>query len=123
MNDFSDNIKKYRKKNNLSQADLAEKLYLTSQAISKWERGVSEPDLKFLCKLARIFNVTTDELLGMYDTDKPGNFMIGIDGGGTKTEMILFSSDGKIINRVMLDGSNPNSCSIEATFLTLKKRN
>ena len=88
MTVFSDNIKSLRKKNKMSQAELAERLYLTPQAISKWECGLSEPELGFLCELAKVFCVTTDELLGI--SDKPSDeLMIGIDGGGTKTEFVL----------------------------------
>lgn len=121
MTDFSENVKKFRRKNNLSQAELAEKLYLTPQAVSKWERGISEPDLKFLCKLSQVFNITTDELLGLYHPDTPEHFMIGIDGGGTKTEFILFSADGKIISRMVLGGTNPNVYGVESAFFVLKK--
>ena len=40
--------------------------------------------------------------------------MIGIDGGGTKTEFVLFSEKGKILNRILLGSSNPNACGIRA---------
>ena len=121
MTDVSENIRKFRIKNGLSQAELARKLHLTPQSISKWERGVSEPELKFLCKLSLIFNVTTDELLGVYHIDNSEHFFIGIDGGGTKTEFVLFSSSGRIIGRMVLSGSNPNACGTEASFFVLKK--
>lgn len=120
MTVFSDNIKFFRKKNNMSQVELAEKLYLTPQAISKWECGISEPDLKFLCKLAKVFNVTTDELLGI-SGKMSDELMIGIDGGGTKTEFILFSQAGEIMGHKILGGSNPNMYGIENAFSMLKK--
>lgn len=46
--------------------------------------------------------------------------MIGIDGGGTKTEFILFSKSGRIINRVVLGGSNPNTVGIQNAIEVLK---
>ena len=121
MTDFSENVKRLRKRNNLSQIELAEKLFITPQAVSKWERGISEPELNFLCKLAKIFNTTTDELLGLHHPDEPECFMIGVDGGGTKTEFVLFSAQGEIVSRLSLGGSNPNMYGLDAAFSVLKK--
>lgn len=57
-------IAAYRKQMKLTQDQLAEKLGLTAQAVSKWENDQSCPDITILPKLADIFGVTTDELLG-----------------------------------------------------------
>lgn len=46
--------------------------------------------------------------------------MIGIDGGGTKTEFVLFTEEGRILNRIQLEGCNTNSCGLERTFKILK---
>ena len=56
-------IKKLRKDNNLTQQDLAEKLSVTYQAVSKWENGKSIPDISTLKLISDIFNVNIDELL------------------------------------------------------------
>lgn len=56
-------IKELRLKNNLSQSDLAKKLSVTSQAISKWENGRGIPDIEMLKQLSIIFNVNVDELI------------------------------------------------------------
>lgn len=56
------NIYNLRKKINLSQESLAEKIGVTRQTISNWESGVSTPDLKQSKELSKIFNVTIDEL-------------------------------------------------------------
>lgn len=63
MSTFAKQLKKYRQKMNLSQDDLAKKLYVTRQAISKWEADKSSPDVKSLIKLANIFNVSLDQLV------------------------------------------------------------
>lgn len=47
--------------------------------------------------------------------------MIGIDGGGTKTEFILFLSEGTVLKRIVLDGTNANSVGIAKTTQILKK--
>lgn len=51
-----------RKKNGLSQEELAEKVGVARQTISKWELGETSPDLKQAKELSRIFNVSLDEL-------------------------------------------------------------
>ena len=59
-----------RKRLKLTQDQLAEKLGVTAQAVSKWENDQSCPDIATLPKLAEIFGVTTDALLGR-ETQKP----------------------------------------------------
>lgn len=60
---FKDKIVVLRKKNNLSQEALAEKLNMSRQAISKWESGNSYPDMNTMLKVCEILNCTLDELL------------------------------------------------------------
>lgn len=57
------NIAAYRKRENWTQARLAEKLNYSDKAVSKWERGESVPDVLTLAVLADCFGVTVDELL------------------------------------------------------------
>lgn len=54
---ISKNILTLRKKNKMTQADLAEKLNYSDKAISKWERGESLPDAEMLYNIAELFNV------------------------------------------------------------------
>lgn len=56
-------ICKMRKLQNLTQKELAQKLGVTDKAVSKWERGLSCPDISLLIPLAEILGVTTGELL------------------------------------------------------------
>ncbi len=59
-----------RKRLELTQDQLAEQLGVTAQAVSKWENDQSCPDIGILPKLANIFGITTDELLGNTPEDK-----------------------------------------------------
>ena len=59
---LGDTILNYRKKVNLSQEDLARKIGVTRQTISKWELNETTPDLKQSIKLVKIFNISLDEL-------------------------------------------------------------
>lgn len=61
MKDYGSVILKHRKVNNLTQKELAEKLFVTPQAISKWEKNLSEPDLDTIRKLADLFNISIDD--------------------------------------------------------------
>lgn len=56
-------ISEMRRSQNLTQKELAAKLEITDKAISKWERGISCPDISLLIPLAQILGVTTSELL------------------------------------------------------------
>lgn len=61
---LSDNIRSYRKKNNLSQDELAEKIGVSRQSVSFWETGQTQPTIDNIIALSRIFNISSDELLG-----------------------------------------------------------
>lgn len=60
---LGEKIRKLRKENNLTQDDLAYKLNVTRQAVSKWENDLSYPDTKNIVDLAKIFDCSTDYLL------------------------------------------------------------
>lgn len=60
---LADKIMKLRKQCGWSQEELAEQLGISRQSVSKWESGVSIPDLDKIIKLSNIFNVSTDYLL------------------------------------------------------------
>lgn len=60
---IADKIRLLRKREGVSQEELANQLKTSRQAISKWENGQSIPDLDKIVALSKYFNVTTDELL------------------------------------------------------------
>lgn len=60
---LSEKIIQLRKVNSWSQEDLAEKLDISRQAISRWENGTALPDSNNLLQLSKLFNVTADYLL------------------------------------------------------------
>lgn len=59
-------IKKLRKELNLSQKELADKLYVTDKALSSWENGRTEPDIDTLLKMSEIFNCNISYLIKGY---------------------------------------------------------
>ena len=60
---LGEKIKNLRTKNSLTQKDLAEKLFVTAQAVSRWENNEVEPSIATLTEMAKIFNVSVSELL------------------------------------------------------------
>ena len=65
---LSDNIKNYRKNSNMSQDELAEKLGVSRQSVSLWETGQTQPTIDNIIALAKIFNISSDMLLGVPDS-------------------------------------------------------
>ena len=63
MESIGSRITKYRKEKGLTQETLAEKLGVSSQAVSKWENDASCPDISLLPQLCKELSITTDELL------------------------------------------------------------
>lgn len=59
---LADNLKKIRKENNLSQEQLAEKLGVSRQSVSKWESGQAYPEMDKVLQLAKMFNLNIDDL-------------------------------------------------------------
>ena len=62
---FDERLKALRKESNLSQSQLGNMLYVTKVSICKYEKGISKPSSDVLIDLSRIFNVSTDYLLGL----------------------------------------------------------
>ena len=60
---IGEKIKELRKKNDLTQEKLADYLCVSYQAVSKWECGLSSPDISLIAPLTRLFHVSADELL------------------------------------------------------------
>ena len=67
---IGENIRKYRKKNDLTQEELAERLGVTYQSVSRWENGTTYPDLELLPSISELLAVTVDELIGMSQIEK-----------------------------------------------------
>ena len=86
---LSDQIRKYRKEKGLSQDELAEKLGVSRQSISLWENGQTQPTIENILALARIFNVSTDAILGNTEEVKSQ-----AEEAATE-EVVLGASEGK----------------------------
>ena len=61
---LGERIYEFRNEKNLSQGDLADRLDVSRQSISKWENNMAVPDLDKLIKLCDVFEISLDELTG-----------------------------------------------------------
>ncbi|MBR3919539.1 MAG: helix-turn-helix transcriptional regulator [Clostridia bacterium] len=61
--ELNEQIKKYRTEMNLSQEELAEKIYVTRQSVSNWENGKTYPDIHSLLLLGSLFGISLDQLV------------------------------------------------------------
>ena len=61
---LSENLKNLRKAKGLSQEELAARLHVVRQTVSKWEKGLSVPDAGLLIRLAEVLDTTVGQLLG-----------------------------------------------------------
>lgn len=71
MDKLANNLTALRKTSGFTQNDISEKLYVSRQAVSKWERGESIPDVDTLVALSNMYNVTIDDLLKSDLTERP----------------------------------------------------
>ncbi len=69
MKSIGDKIKEYRQKSHMTQEQLAACLNVTFQSVSKWETGVSCPDLSLIVPITKLFHISADELLGINDVE------------------------------------------------------
>ena len=82
MVDFGNALKTLRLREDMTKAQLAQKLSLTKSVISAYETGLRLPSYDVLIQIAKIFNVTTDYLLGLerkYELDLSGLTQAEID--------------------------------------------
>ena len=61
---LAENIRMFRKEHSLTQEQLADRLGVSYQSISRWENGITYPDIEFLPSIANHFSVSLDFLMG-----------------------------------------------------------
>jgi len=93
---FSETLKKLRRENNISQKKLAEALFISQQAIAKWETDKSSPNPEMISKIADYFHISTDYLLGKE------NSVLTEKSYPTETDLkvALFGGDGEVTDEM-----------------------
>ena len=102
MKTIGENIAAFRKEKQLTQEELAEKMAVTPQAVSKWECDSSYPDVTVMQQLARVLGVKVDEILN-----------------GRQEFPVLKQAEPEKIDRRILSiqvGANNNNTSVKARF-------
>ena len=74
------NIASLRKRNGLTQEEVAEQLNVSRQTLAKWERGEGEPDMRSCMLLAKLFDVSLDDLVSYEATGETDDLGIGPKG-------------------------------------------
>lgn len=101
---FKDNLLFLRKMKKMSQEDLAEKLEITRQTLSKWETGEAVPDIEKSKKLADIFEVSLDELVNYEASEaglpmpSKGKHIFGMVKVGDKGQIVIPAKARKIFS-------------------------
>lgn len=101
---FKDNLISLRKLHHMSQEALAEKLGIARQTLSKWETGESVPDIEKCMEIAKIFDVTLDDLTGescsRFGMKSPpkGKHLFGMMKVGEKGQIVLPARARRVFN-------------------------
>ena len=94
---FKDNLVELRKIHDISQEELADKIGVSRQTLSKYETGESLPDIEKCKTIAEIFGVTVDDLISYGPTD-PGNMGLGVPPKGKHVfGMVKVGDKGQIV--------------------------
>ncbi len=112
--DFACNLKILRQRRGMTQRELAEKLGYAEKTVGKWETCAGMPGVETLVKIAAVLGSAPDALL------RPRAIcFLGIDGGGTKTELLLTDEEGNTLSHIKVGPTNPIDLGAEAAFGTL----
>lgn len=109
---FAKNLKERRRELGYTQKELADLIGYSEKSISKWESGAVIAPSAVLPLLAKKLGTSIDSLLSESSDQR---YYLGIDGGGTKTAFALADSDGNVLYKTTLGGSNPVDIGIERT--------
>ena len=107
---FGQRFARLRKSKGYTQEQIAEKVNISYQAVSKWENDISSPDISILGELASILEVTVDELLGRVDPSRVE--LVEENKRKNIKDMVL-----KII---VIDGDDGDKVNVKLPFLLVK---
>ena len=107
---FAANLKRFRKERGITQKDLATATGYSEKTVSKWECAASIPDIGGLFAVGEALQVSVEELF--HDGEEV--YFLGIDGGGTKTALVLADAGGNIMRTLRTKNCNPFDIGIDA---------
>ncbi len=89
---LNENLVFLRKQNKMSQEEVAEKIEVSRQALAKWESGRSEPDIGHCAALAKLYDVTIDELVSQTNSAMiapKGKYLFGTATVGERGQVVI----------------------------------
>ena len=99
---FSENLKSLRKRKGLSQEELAIRLNVVRQTISKWEKGLSVPDADMLIRIAEILETSVSGLLGAKILDEADTNHVAEQLSRINEQLAIKNRRGKLIWKIIL---------------------
>lgn len=99
---FCENLKSIRKAKGFTQDELAIRLNVVRQTISKWEKGLSVPDAEMLIRIAQIFEVSVSELLGAKIENESNQNDIAGQLSRINEQLAVKNRRGKFILKIIL---------------------
>ena len=120
---LGENIRRYRKRIDWTQEQLANRLGVSCQSVSRWECGDGYPDMEHLPTMARLFSVTMDDLIGYGEEDDklPSHemqkkFRNVLRNGKWEILYILHNSGGKSAQQRIFSGMVLQKCILQSTL-------
>lgn len=101
---INDNLRKLRIYNKYTQEDIAEKLGVSRQSVAKWENGESMPDINKCMDLAKLYDVTLDDLVSTIINNEnevvgpKGKFMFGVVKVGERGQIVIPKKAREVFN-------------------------
>ena len=113
---FATNVKKLRLREKMTQRDLGDITGYSDKTVSKWETGGCLPSVDALLRISTALKTDISTLL----CDSEKTYYLGIDGGGTKTDLVLTDGDGNILREKQAEQCNPFDIGFENATRVLK---
>ena len=118
---IGEKIAQLRRDAGMTQEALASRLVISPQAISKWERGIANPDLELIPEIAKLFGISTDELLGLASPKAQENELESRVSSLERLLSMLTEKDDNATREIMLRGA-PRVASFDFTKMTAEEK-
>ena len=113
---LGDKIVELRKLKNMTQSDLGTLLNISPQAVSKWERNISQPDFDTIKKMSKVFNVSITEF--MEDDDS----VVNTENNTSSEKKITCTKCGKFFDEHEMFSLEPEPVCLECNAESLKEK-
>jgi len=118
---IGEKIAELRRDAGMTQEVLASRLVISPQAVSKWERGVANPDLELIPEIARLFGVSADELLGLSSPKARENELESRISSLERLLAMLTEKDDHATREILLQGA-PRVASFDFTKMPAEEK-